>query len=290
MIPLIARHNAACIPHAYHVLYWCEWGGCTRTLVPMSFVIPCRTITLHPISSLTNSTRRHKIHLRLYEYGPGVQYVTCSSCRLVYICPRFSTCAKCALSPVKISTDMFCSASIKISKRWNICMSWDAPLTLRKGSERNKQTKIHEQTNKHTNKNQHHQQQQWHERQNIYIYMCVCVCVCVCACTCGHKLLIFKQQQKTSKLTNKRRKRSPVSFAFARNYVSYTVKSQYHACGSAAAKYTQRTCIFCTDMGTVLVKLYSIWSCVVVVLFVINSCCSLVMLCVCNCFFVSLFR
>ena len=84
--------------------------------------------------------------------------------------------------------------------------------------------------------------------------ICVCVCVCVRACTCGHKLLIFKQQQKTSKLTNKRRKRSPVSFAFARNYVSYTVKSQCHACGSATAKYTQRTCIFCTDTGTVLVK------------------------------------
>ena len=41
-------------------------------LVPMSFVAPSRKRTLHPTNFLTNSTGRHKAHVRLYECGPGV--------------------------------------------------------------------------------------------------------------------------------------------------------------------------------------------------------------------------
>ena len=41
-------------------------------LVPMSFVAPCRKRTLQPTNFLTNSTGRHKAHVRLYECRSGV--------------------------------------------------------------------------------------------------------------------------------------------------------------------------------------------------------------------------
>ena len=53
-------------------------------LVSLSIIAPYHKRILRRTNSLTNSTGRHKAHMRVYEFGSV--YVTCSSCRLVYFC------------------------------------------------------------------------------------------------------------------------------------------------------------------------------------------------------------
>ena len=83
-------------------------------MVSMSFVAPRRKRTLHLTKSLTN----YRTHTCVYTSVIQV-YVTCAAVGAWFVFALgFSTSAKYVLMSVKISTDLFCSASIKISKRW----------------------------------------------------------------------------------------------------------------------------------------------------------------------------